>query len=297
MGADYVVVGAGSAGCVVAARLCEAGASVALIEAGREANHTAVKIPALYYILMDTEIDWGHRTCPQPGLNNRRIFISRGRGLGGTSLMNAMVYMRGNRGDYDHWRDLGNSGWGYDDVLPLFKRSECNDTYGDPYHGKNGGLRVTSHKPRSILTEAFMEACEQTQLPRTEDVNGEQQEGYGYFQMTASKDGRCSAFIAFLAPVIKRPNLEVITDALVTRLLLHNWKATGVEFIRENRIHSIEAGADIILCGGAINSPQILLLSGIGPAGSPRRARHQSGTRSHWRREKPSRPSLCGFAL
>jgi choline dehydrogenase len=145
---------------------------------------------------MDTEIDWGYRICPQPALNNRRIFISRGRGLGGTSLMNSMVYMRGNRGDYDHWSSLGNKGWSYDEVLQLFKRSECNDTFGEPYHGKRGGLKVTCHNPRSVLTEAFMEACAQTQLTRTEDVNGEKQEGYGYFQMTASSKGRCSTYEA-----------------------------------------------------------------------------------------------------
>src|SRR4051795_184240 len=172
MGSDYVVVGAGSAGSVVAARLCEAGATVTLIEAGTKPDQTAVRVPALYATLMDTEIDWGHRTSPQAGLNNRRIFISRGRGLGGTSLMNAMVYMRGNRGDYDGWHALGNSGWSYEEVLPLFKGLEANGTYGEPYHGTTGGVRVTSHHPRNPLTEAFMEACVETQLPRTDDVNG-----------------------------------------------------------------------------------------------------------------------------
>jgi choline dehydrogenase len=206
MNADYVVVGAGSSGCVLAARLCEAGASVAVIEAGGQAHDLeAVKVPGLFPALMDTEIDWGYRTCPQPGLNNRRIFISRGRGLGGTSLMSAMVYMRGNRGDYDHWSQLGNEGWSYEEVLPLFKRSESNDSHGEPYHGKQGGLRVTCHKPRSVLTEAFMEACQQMQLPHNEDVNGARQEGYGYFQMTASKEGRCSTYDAFLAPLASHP--------------------------------------------------------------------------------------------
>jgi choline dehydrogenase len=266
MSSDYVVLGAGSAGSVLAARLCEAGASVTLIEAGTKPVQTGVKVPALYPSLMDTEIDWGHRTCPQAGLNNRRIFISRGRGLGGTSLMNAMVYMRGNRGDYDGWRSLGNTGWSYGEVLPLFKRSEANDTLGEPYHGTRGGLRVTSHNPRNPLTEAFMEACAQTQLPRTEDVNGAEQEGYGYFQMTADKRGRCSTYVAFLEPVLGRPNLRVITGALATRLIIRRGKTTGVEYFDGGGLKAAEAVKEIILCGGAINSPQILMLSGIGPA-------------------------------
>jgi choline dehydrogenase len=225
-----------------------------------------MKVPGLLWSLMDTEIDWGYRTAPQAGLNNRRIFLSRGRGLGGTSLTNAMVYMRGNRGDYDHWSSLGNKGWSYDEVLPLFKRSECNDTYGELYHGKKGGLLVTSHQPRSILTEAYMEACAQTQLPKTDDVNGKQQEGYGYFQMTAGKKGRCSSFHAFLEPLVDRPNLKIITHALVTRLLFRGNRATGIEYFAGGSLEKLEAGSEIILCGGAINSPQLLMLSGTGPA-------------------------------
>lgn len=265
-GYDFIVIGAGSSGCVVATRLCEAGASVALVEAGAEPTNPAVRVPALYPTLMDTELDWGYRTAPQPELNNRRIFITRGRGLGGTSLMNAMVYMRGNRGDYDHWESLGNDGWGYDDILQLFKRSECNDTYGEPFHGKAGVLRVTTRKPRSRLAEAFMEACAQGQLPRTDDVNGAVQEGYGAFQMTADKNGRCSTYAAFLKPVMGRPNLEIISDALVTRLIVRNGRATVVECFRGNEVRTIEADREVILCAGAFGSPHLLMLSGIGPA-------------------------------
>ena len=154
--ADYIVVGAGSAGAVVAARLAEAGANVTLLEAGAQAHQVAVRIPALYMNLMDSELDWGYRTVPQVELNNRRIFLTRGRGLGGTSLTNAMVYMRGNRGDYDHWRDLGNEGWSYDDVLPLFKRSEHNHRLGEPFHGTSGGLMVSDQPARNPLTEMFL---------------------------------------------------------------------------------------------------------------------------------------------
>lgn len=265
MCADYVVVGAGSSGSVVAARLCEAGASVVLIEAGREPTNPVVRVPALYPMLMDTDLDWGFRTVPQPELNNRRIFITRGRGLGGTSLMNAMVYMRGNRGDYDHWESLGNKGWGYADVLPLFKRSECNETFGEPFHGQAGRLKVTSAKPRHPLTEAFMEACAQTQLPRTDDVNGAEQEGYGYFQMTADRNGRSSTYAAFLKPVMGMPNLEIVTDALVSRIIIQRGRAQAVECFCGTGVRTITAGREIILCGGAFGSPHLLMLSGIGP--------------------------------
>lgn len=265
-GVDYIVVGAGSAGCAVAARLCEAGASVVLLEAGTQADQVAVRIPGLYASLMDTEIDWGYRTTPQPELNNRRIFLSRGRGLGGTSLMNAMVYMRGNRGDYDHWRDLGNTGWGYDDVLPLFKRSERNAEFGEPFHGKSGTLSVTSHKSRNPMTAAFMEACASSQMTRNADVNGESQEGYGYFQMTVDEQGRCHTGRAFLDPVRQRPNLRIITNALATRLLVGGGRVGGVEYFDGREVSRVHAGEEIVLCGGAINSPQLLMLSGIGPA-------------------------------
>jgi choline dehydrogenase len=180
--------------------------------------------------------------------------------------MNSMVYMRGNRGDYDNWSSQGNKGWSYDEILPLFKKSECNDTFGEPYHGKRGGLQVRSHNPRSVLTEVFMEACAQTQLAFTADVNGEQQEGYGYFQMTASKKGRCSTYDAFLEPLLKRSNLTIITEALVTKLIFRADRATGIEYFSGRQLNKLEAGSEIILCGGAINSPQILMLSGVGPA-------------------------------
>src|SRR5438876_981329 len=214
---DHIVIGAGSAGCVVAARLCEAGRRVALVEAGAKATRAAIRIPALWTSLMDSEIDWGYRTAPQRALNNRRIFLSRGRGVGGTSLMNAMVYMRGNRGDYDHWRALGNTGWGYDDVLPLFKRSECNGSFGDPFHGHAGTLSVSHHGSRNPLADLFLESCEAIQIPRNHDVNGERQDGCGYFQMTVDSHGRCSTDRAFLDRVLDRANLSVFPNALATR--------------------------------------------------------------------------------
>ncbi|MBC7738319.1 MAG: GMC family oxidoreductase N-terminal domain-containing protein [Candidatus Saccharibacteria bacterium] len=262
---DFIVVGAGSAGAVVAARLAEAGAQVTLIGAGAKAHQVAARVPGLYYDLMDTELDWGFRTVPQPELNNRRIFLTRGKGLGGTSLMNAMVYMRGNRGDYDGWRDLGNAGWGFDDVLPLFKRSETNQARSDAYHGKTGGLIVTDQPNRNPMTSLFLDACAQNQLRWNDDVNGESQEGYGPFQMTADARGRCHTDRAFLDPVKHLPNLRIITNALVTRVIIADGRAQGVEFVSGSQGHRALAD-EVILCGGALNSPQLLMLSGIGPA-------------------------------
>ncbi len=267
MGAQgsFIVVGAGSAGAVLAARLAEAGADVTLIEAGAKAHQPAVRVPGLYYSLMDTELDWGIRTVPQEGLNNRRIFLTRGKGLGGTSLMNAMVYMRGNRGDYDGWRDLGNEGWGYDDVLPLFRRSENNTGRSGPYHGTTGGLIVSDQPGRNPMTAIFLEACAQNQMRWNDDVNGGTQYGYGYFQMTADASGRCHTDRAFLEPVRHLANLRVITNALVTRVIVQGDRAQGVEYVSGSQGHRVLAD-EVILCGGALNSPQLLMLSGIGPA-------------------------------
>ena len=262
---SYIVVGAGSAGAVLAARLAEAGADVTLIEAGARAHQVAARVPGLYYSLMDTELDWGFRTVPQPELNNRRIFLTRGKGLGGTSLMNAMVYMRGNRGDYDGWRDLGNVGWGFDDVLPLFKRSENNQSRSGPYHGDSGGLIVSEQPDRNPMTGMFLEACAQNQMRWNQDVNGESQEGYGYFQMTADAKGRCHTDRAFLDPVKHLPNLKIVTNALVTRVIIESGRARGVEYVQGSQGHRAMAG-EVILCGGALNSPHLLMLSGVGPA-------------------------------
>ena len=269
---EYIVVGAGSAGCVLAARLAEAGQRVALIEAGGEADPIASRVPALYATMMETVADWGYRTTPQPELNQRRIQLTRGRCLGGSSQLNAMVYMRGNRGDYDRWRDLGNEGWGYDDLLPLFKRSERNLALGEPFHGQDGGLVVTYVETRSPLAEHFMEACAELQLPQCEDPNGAIQLGYGYHQMTADRHGRCSSYRAFTEPLVaSAPNLTVRTNALVTRVLLSGARATGVELFDGAAVTKVHATGEVILCGGSLNSPHLLMLSGIGPAAELRR--------------------------
>lgn len=267
---DHIVVGAGSAGCVVANRLSAKGSKVLLLEAGGNDDWSDIHVPALVENLMDSPVDWGYRTVPQPELLGRKIFLTRGRCLGGTSSMNFMVYMRGNRGDYDHWRQLGNAGWGFEDVLPYFVRSESNGRYRDKYHGTSGPLSVSDPGKRNRLTELFMAASKEVGLPYTDDVNGATQEGYGYFQATIGKMGRCNTAAAFLHPVMARKNLTVLTHALTTRLIVDKARAVGVEYLHEGRVETAHAANEIVLCGGAINSPQLLLLSGVGPAGELR---------------------------
>jgi choline dehydrogenase len=261
---DHIVIGAGSAGCVVAARLAEAGARVLLLEAGGAGDSASIRVPALIDAQLDGPEDWGYRTVAQTGLLGRRIFLSRGRCLGGTSAINAMVYMRGNRGDYDGWRDLGNAGWGYDDILPLFRRSEGNRVHGAPWHGTDGPLAVSGYPADAPVHRAFVAAAQQAGLPFNPDVNGAEQEGCGPFQATIGPMGRCSTAVAFLRPAMTRPNLTVVTDALVTRLHLDGSRVTAVDWLRLG-VPDRASGGEVILCGGAINSPQLLMLSGIGP--------------------------------
>jgi choline dehydrogenase len=263
---DYIVIGAGSAGCVVAARLAESGAKVLLLEAGGEDDWVNIRIPALWDTIMDSPYDWGYRTTPQAGLAGRRIMLNRGKMLGGSSSMNTMVYMRGNRGDYDHWRQLGNEGWGYEDVLAYFRKSETNERIKDAFHGSSGPIEVSDQRTRSPLTSLFFEACAAQGMTRNDDVNGANQEGYGWFQATIGRSGRSSTAVAFLHPNRDRKNLEVVTNAHATRLLVEKGRVTGVAYLRHGKPETAHASAEIVLSGGAINSPQLLLLSGIGPA-------------------------------
>ncbi len=241
---DVIVIGAGSAGCAVAGRLTEAGLKVLLLEAGGPGDWDNIKVPALMDTLMDSPVDWGYRTVPQAGLLGRKIFMVRGKCLGGSSALNFMVYMRGNRGDYDHWRDLGNAGWGYDDVLPLFRRSEANERFQDAYHGSTGPLVVAEQKHLSPLTHRYLEACAEVGIPRNDDFNGATQEGYGLIQATIGQRGRCSAKVAFLDPVIGRANLTVETGAHVTRILVENGRAVGVSYIRNGIVETARAERD-----------------------------------------------------
>ncbi|MET0528735.1 MAG: GMC family oxidoreductase N-terminal domain-containing protein [Microvirga sp.] len=263
---DYVIVGAGSAGCVLANRLSTNGAAVLLLEAGGSDNHPAIRIPALASTLQDTPLDWAYRTVPQAHLYRRRIFCPRGRILGGSSSLNFLVHVRGNRGDYDHWAQLGNVGWSYDHVLPFFRRSESNSRGRDAFHGTDGPVHVSKIADEHPLTSLFLQAAAEAGLPYTEDFNGAHQEGYGLYEVTVGPGGRSSASGAYLRPAQARRNLSVVTNALVIRVIIERGRATGVDYLTAEGLQTARAACETILCGGAINSPQLLMLSGVGAA-------------------------------
>lgn len=275
---DYIIVGAGSAGCVLANRLStDTAVTVLLLEAGGPDTKMEVHIPAAYSKLNGTAVDWGFWTEPQMALNGRRMYQPRGKTLGGCSSTNAMAYVRGNRHDYDDWAALGNAGWSYNDLLPYFIRSEHNEQIGQldaRYHGQNGPLNVTfATRFRTPLADAFVESCQQTGIRANHDYNGAEQEGTGLFQFTIKDGKRHSAATAFLKPALKRPNLTVITHAMTRQIILKNDRATGVEFVTgKNQTQIATARKEVILSAGAFQSPQLLMLSGIGPADELRSA-------------------------
>ena len=268
--ADYIVVGAGSAGCVVAARLSEdPSVRVVLLEAGGPDSNPWIHIPIGYgKTITDKSVNWAYDAEPDPGVNGRRIYWPRGKVLGGSSSINGLLYVRGQVEDFDHWRQLGNVGWAFADVLPYFRRSEGRVGPGDDtVHGRGGPLTVSDlGESGNALNEAYIAAAEAAGIPRNPDLNGRVQEGVGYFQVTARNGRRCSAAVAFLKPAMKRPNLRVITHALAQRVLFAGKRATGVSFAENGVRKTVRATREVILCGGAINSPQLLMLSGVGPA-------------------------------
>lgn len=262
---DVIVVGGGSGGSAVAGRLCEAGHSVCLLEAGPRNDTLKIKTPGLMPFIGEKS-NYRYDTVPQKGLNGRIGYQPRGRGLGGSSAINAMIYIRGNRWDYDNWAALGCTGWAYDDVLPWFKRSEDNERGADDYHGDNGPLRVSEQHWANAGSLAFVEAAAQLQLPRNADFNGAEQTGFGIYQVTQKNGERWSAARGYIEPLRKSKNLDVRIGVTVQRIEIHEGRATGVTYSVAGRERTVSARGAVVLSAGAFNSPQVLMLSGIGPA-------------------------------
>jgi choline dehydrogenase len=276
--ADYIVVGAGSAGCVLANRLTETpGVKVLLLEAGGDDRPTRnpsqfmsnlmIHVPVGYsQTLKDPKVNWLYSTEPDPGTGGRVHIWPRGKVLGGSSSINGLIYIRGQHADYDGWRQLGCEGWGWDDVRPYFLRAEHQERGADDHHAVGGPLNVSDVTQTHEVSDAVVEACVAAGIPRTHDVNGADQEGVTYYQLTVKNGQRCSAAVAYLHPAMKRANLRVETRALTTRVTFEGRKAVGVEFVQGGQRKIARASREVILCGGAVNSPQLLQLSGVGPA-------------------------------
>jgi choline dehydrogenase len=266
---DYVVVGAGSAGCVLANRLsADPQTRVLLVEAGGSDDHFLIRMPLGFLrALLNPEFSWGYTSEPEPTLNGRSLRLPRGKVLGGSSSINGMFFMRGHSRDYDTWRALGCDGWGYADVLPYFKRLESSWRGAGPWHGADGPLPIAPIDTRQRLHEPLMAAAAAAGFATTDDIHGEAEEGFARGEITIDRRGRrASTSAAYLHPVRQRPNLKVVTRALTTRVLIEAGRATGIEYLQGGTPRRAHAAREVILCGGAFNSPQLLLLSGIGPA-------------------------------
>ncbi len=266
--ADYVIVGAGSAGCVLANRLTEdPDVRVLLIEAGGKDRSPNIKIPAAFPNQFHTKLDWDYATEPEPHCENRSLYIPRGKSLGGSSSMNAMLYVRGRPLDYDLWKEGGGEGWGWSDVLPYFLKAENNERGASEFHGVGGPVNVTEQRSPRPLDRELLEASQAAGIPRVNDYNGPEQDGVSMFQVFQKNGRRWSTADAYLRPALERPNLEVVTGALVSGVELEGTRAVGVRYRKRRGGEQVaRAGREVILAAGAINSPQLLLLSGIGPA-------------------------------
>ncbi|OLS60466.1 GMC family oxidoreductase [Pseudomonas putida] len=263
---DYIVIGAGSAGCALSARLARAGRRVLLLEAGPADNHPYIHIPGTFIRVHGTRRTWMYRTEPEPFVNQRQVFIPQGRTLGGGSAVNAMIYIRGQAEDYDEWKASGCPGWGWDDVLPVFRRCEDNARLGGQLHGQAGPLKVSDPRHRHPLSEAFVSAAVEAGVPANDDFNGARQEGAGFYQTTTSQGRRASSAVSYLKPLRGDPRLTVMTETLATRLLFEGERVVGVEAVdSRGATVSFRASAEVIVSAGAIASPKLLMLSGIGP--------------------------------
>src|SRR5437660_318553 len=266
---DFVIVGAGSAGCVLANRLsADPGTRVLVIEAGGKDTNPWIHIPAGFYRnIYHPGIAWQFETEPVPGLDGRRISWPRGKVLGGSSSINGLIYIRGQKQDFDYWRQLGNIGWSYDDVLPYFRRAENQERGADEYHGAGGPLDISDLRSRHELHDAFIGGCQDAGFKANPDFNGAEQEGVGNYQLTVRKMRRCSAAVGYLRPAMKRPNLTVETRAFAHRVLFDGKRAVGLEYEQNGALRRVRARREVLLAGGSLLSPQLLQLSGIGPGG------------------------------
>lgn len=265
---DYIIVGAGSAGCVLANRLSASGKhAVLLLEAGPKDTNLWIHVPLGYgKLFKDTSVNWMYQTEPEPGLDGRVVFQPRGKVLGGSSSINGLLYVRGQHEDYDRWRQRGNVGWGFDDVLPYFKKAEDQQRGADDFHGAGGPLTVSDWRHPDPLSQAFVDAAAENGIPTNPDFNGASQEGAGFFQTTTRRGRRASTAVAYLRPARQRGNLRVKTSALAQRILFDGRRAVGVSYKQGGTVRSARARKEVLVCSGAYNSPQLLQLSGVGPA-------------------------------
>ncbi len=264
---DFIIVGAGTAGCVLANRLTSKGSSVLLLEAGGRDTNPWIHIPVGYFKTMhNPETDWCYHTEHDPGLNGRSISWPRGKVLGGSSSINGLIYIRGQTQDYDEWQSLGNPGWSYKDLLPYFIKCESQERGANEFHGANGNIKVSNIRIRSKISEAFVQAAQEVGIPNNDDFNGSRQEGVGYYQLTASKGRRFSSAVGYLKPARKRANLTIRTNSHVSRLLFVGKKVKGVEYRKNESTQNATASISVILSAGALASPQLLMVSGIGNA-------------------------------